>query len=105
MQALFVQTMQSDLGSLRDAISAADSGRVAQVLHRIRGALVIVGVPDLVENGLWIEQRIARGDELEVLTGALETFERSLLRMLGPLLDDTTPFTPDEANQPWLHGS
>ncbi|WP_313230048.1 ATP-binding protein [Stenotrophomonas acidaminiphila] len=105
MQALFVQTMQSDLGSLRDAISAADSGRVAQVLHRIRGALVIVGVPDLVENGLWIEQRIARGDELEVLTGALETFERSLLRMLDPLLDDTTPFTHDEANQPWLHGS
>jgi two-component system capsular synthesis sensor histidine kinase RcsC len=62
--ALFVQTMQADLDSLRQSIATADPARVVQVLHRIRGALVIVGAPALVDSGLQIEQGLAGGDDL-----------------------------------------
>lgn len=100
MQALFVQTMQADLDSLRDAINAADPGRVAQVLHRIRGALVIVGAPALVDSGLHIEQRIAQGDGLAALAGRLDGFQHGLLRLLAPLLDDAMPSSPDDTTPP-----
>jgi len=100
MQALFVQTMQADLDSLRDAINAADPGRVAQVLHRIRGALVIVGAPALVDSGLHIEQRIAQGDGLAALAGPLDGFQHGLLRLLAPLLDDAMPSSPDDTTPP-----
>lgn len=100
MQALFVQTMQDDLDSLRQAITATDAPRVAQVLHRIRGALVIVGAPDLVDNGLQIEQRIAQGDGLDAVNAPLLAFQQRLQRLLEPLLDTGSPSLPDDPHLP-----
>ena len=91
MQALFVQTMQADLDSLQRAIGDASPERVAQVLHRIRGALVIVGAPALVAHGQQIEQQIGDGDTLPALAGALDHFQRRLQRLLGPLTHVAAP--------------
>ncbi|HDS1581171.1 TPA: response regulator [Stenotrophomonas maltophilia] len=100
MQTLFVQTMQADLDSLREAIIAADSVRVAQVLHRIRGALVIVGAPALVDSGLLIERHIARGDALAALSAPLSGFQRRLQRLLEPLAAPPSPSSPDGSPPP-----
>ncbi|ACF50441.1 hybrid sensor histidine kinase/response regulator [Stenotrophomonas maltophilia] len=100
MQVLFVQTMQADLDSLRQAITEADPGRVAQVLHRIRGALVIVGAPALVDSGLLIEQRIAQGSGLAELAGPLAAFQRRLQLLLQPLLGTPSPSPPDTPSSP-----
>lgn len=91
MQALFVQTMQADLDSLQRAIGDASPERVAQVLHRIRGALVIVGAPALVAHGQQIEQQIGDGDTLPSLAGALDHFQRRLQRLLEPLTHVAAP--------------
>ena len=100
MRALFVQTMHADLDRLRETIAAADAGDVAQVLHRIRGALVIVGAPALVDSGLQIEQCIARGDGLAELAGPLNGFQRRLLRLLDLLPDAPPPSLPDDSTLP-----
>ena len=86
MQALFVQTMQGDLDSLRQAIAAADPARVVQVLHRIRGALVIVGAPALVDRGLQIEHALAGGADLATQAAPLAGFQRRLEQLLHPCL-------------------
>lgn len=91
MQALFVQTMQADLDSLQRAIGDVSPERVAQVLHRIRGALVIVGAPALVAHGQQIEQQIGDGDTLPALAGALDHFQRRLQRLLEPLTHVAAP--------------
>lgn len=91
MQALFVQTMQADLDSLRRAIDDAAPERVAQVLHRIRGALVIVGAPALVAHGQQIEEQIGDGDALPALATALDHFQRRLQRLLQPLAHVAAP--------------
>ncbi|WP_414496044.1 ATP-binding protein [Stenotrophomonas maltophilia] len=96
MKALFVQTMQDDIDSLRQAIIATDALRAAQVLHRIRGALVIVGAPALVDSGLQIEQRIAQGDGLPALSESLAAFQQRLQRLLEPLLDTGSPSLPHD---------
>ncbi|WP_414492632.1 ATP-binding protein [Stenotrophomonas maltophilia] len=100
MQSLFVQTMQADLDSLRQAIAAADPARVAQVLHRIRGALVIVGAPALVDSGLQIEQCLAGGDDLAIQAAALAGFQGRLEQLLHPLLDTAPPSLPDDPTLP-----
>ncbi|AWB77167.1 sensor histidine kinase [Stenotrophomonas maltophilia] len=100
MQSLFVQTMQADLDSLRQAIAAADPARVAQVLHRIRGALVIVGAPALVDSGLQIEQCLAGGDDLATQAAALAGFQRRLEQLLHPLRDAASPSLPDDPTLP-----
>ena len=100
MRALFVQTMHADLDRLHETIATADAGDVAQVLHRIRGALVIVGAPALVDSGLQIEQCIARGDGLAELAGPLNGFQRRLLRLLDLLPDAPPPSLPDDSTLP-----
>ncbi len=85
MQTLFLQTMQADLDSLQRAIDDQAPARVAQVLHRIRGALVIVDAPALVANGEQIEQQIAGGERLPALHAALAGFRQRLQRLLEPL--------------------
>ncbi len=100
MQALFVQTMQADLDSLRRSIAAADPARVVQVLHRIRGALVIVGAPALVDSGLQIEHGLAGGDDLATQAAALAGFQRRLEQLLHPLLGAAPPFLPDDPTLP-----
>lgn len=93
MQALFVQTMQADLDSLQQALADAAPQRAAQVLHRIRGALVIVGAPALVDSGLLIEQRIGEGDDLLTLAPALTRFQHRLRGLLQPLVQ-AAPLSP-----------
>lgn len=100
MQALFVQTMQGDLDSLRQAIAAADPARVVQVLHRIRGALVIVGAPALVDRGLQIEHALAGGADLATQAAPLAGFQRRLEQLLHPLLDPASPSLPDDPALP-----
>ena len=70
--------------------------RAAQVLHRIRGALVIVGAPALVDSGLQIEQRIAQGDGLPAVSESLAAFQQRLQRLLEPLLDTGPSSFPDD---------
>ncbi|KKD57645.1 hypothetical protein VM57_03135 [Stenotrophomonas maltophilia] len=100
MQALFVQTMQADLDSLRQSIATADPARVVQVLHRIRGALVIVGAPALVDSGLRIEQGLAGGDDLVTQEAPLAGFQRRLEQLLHPLLGAASPSSSDDPNPP-----
>ena len=100
MQALFVQTMQADLDSLRQSIASADPARVVQVLHRIRGALVIVGAPALVDSGLQIEHSLASGDDLTTQAASLARFQRRLEQLLHPLLDAASPSPPDDPTLP-----
>ncbi|WP_117309615.1 hybrid sensor histidine kinase/response regulator [Stenotrophomonas sp. G4] len=91
MQALFLQTMQADLDSLQRAIADASPGQVAQVLHRIRGAMVIVGAPALVACGQHIEQQLGDGCELPALIEALNQFQRRLQRLLEPFAPADVP--------------
>ena len=100
MRSLFVQTMQADLDSLRQAIDGADPGRVAQALHRIRGALVIVGAPALADSGLQIEQHLAGGDSLSGQAGPLAAFQQRLLQLLHPLLGATPSSLHDAPDLP-----
>ncbi|MEG0185090.1 MAG: response regulator, partial [Stenotrophomonas sp.] len=96
MQTLFLQTMQADLDSLQRAIDDGAPERVAQVLHRIRGALVIVDASALVACGERIEQRIADGERLPTLATALAGFRQRLQRLLEPLAQagSSSPRTP-----------
>ncbi|RTQ88289.1 MULTISPECIES: hybrid sensor histidine kinase/response regulator [Stenotrophomonas] len=100
MQALFVQTMQADLDNLRQSIATADPARVVQVLHRIRGALVIVGAPALVDSGLQIEHGLAGGDDLATQAAPLAGFQRRLEQLLHPLLDAASSSLPDDPTLP-----
>lgn len=97
MRALFVQTMQADLDSLRNAIDQSQPARIAQMLHRIRGALVIVGATDLVDTGLQLEQRIIEGNDLSVVAEPVQRFQQRLQTLLHPL---TTPPLPSSRNTP-----
>ena len=100
MQALFVQTMQADLDSLREAVGQSQPARVAQMLHRIRGALVIVGAPDLVDTGLLLEQRIAQGDSLPALAEPLQRFQQRLQALLRPLAAPPSPSSSRDTTPP-----
>ncbi|WP_379655101.1 ATP-binding protein [Pseudoxanthomonas sp. UC19_8] len=87
-RTLFVQSMQADLDSLLQAIAEAKPERVVQMLHRIRGALAIVGAPALADSGLEIEERLTQGAELTSQAAVLTAFQRRLRKLLDPLIDD-----------------
>ncbi|TBV74281.1 hybrid sensor histidine kinase/response regulator [Pseudoxanthomonas winnipegensis] len=99
-RALFVQSMQDDLDSLRQAIAEANPEGVVQVLHRIRGALAIVGAPVLADSGLEIEERLALGIDLASQSIALAAFQLRLRRLLDPLIDDSGSSHPTSPTPP-----
>ena len=73
---------------------------VVQVLHRIRGALAIVGAPVLADSGLEIEERLALGIDLASQSIALAAFQLRLRRLLDPLIDDSGSSHPTSPTPP-----
>lgn len=95
MRELFVQSMREDLRTLRDALDAAQATTISQVLHRIRGALVVVGATTLADAGLSIEGRLKSGASvIEERPNVLDFISR-----LSALLEPLGEF---EANPPHL---
>jgi two-component system capsular synthesis sensor histidine kinase RcsC len=85
LRALFLGTMRSDLHALETAIDNVQPDQVRQMLHRIRGALVMVSAHRLVEQAHRIEEDIAAGATLDDRHAACEAFttqlERALVRL------------------------
>ena len=72
-QALFFATMKTDLERLEAAIAGADAGGAGSLLHRIKGAVVVLGMRKMAER-LDLLERLVRKDALEkhVVTGIEE---------------------------------
>jgi two-component system capsular synthesis sensor histidine kinase RcsC len=72
-QALFFATMKTDLEKLEAAIAGADAGGAGSLLHRIKGAVVVLGMRKMAER-LDLLERLVRKDALEkhVVTGIEE---------------------------------
>jgi two-component system capsular synthesis sensor histidine kinase RcsC len=85
LRALFLGTMRSDLHALETAIGNAQPDQVRQMLHRIRGALVMVSAHRLVDEAQRIEEDIAAGVMLDACQSACQAFttqlERALVRL------------------------
>jgi two-component system capsular synthesis sensor histidine kinase RcsC len=85
LRSLFVGTMRTDLLGLVAAIDTDQSDQVRQMLHRIRGALVMVSAQPLVDDAQRIEDRIAAGAALDDCRDATQAFitqlERALVRI------------------------
>lgn len=85
LRALFLGTMRSDLHALETAIANVQPDQVRQMLHRIRGALVMVSAHRLVEEAHRIEEDIGAGATLDERHEACHAFttqlERALVRL------------------------
>ncbi len=85
LRALFLGTMRSDLHALETAIANVQPDQVRQMLHRIRGALVMVSAHRLVDEAHRIEEDIAAGATLDDCRAACKAFttqlERALVRL------------------------
>ena len=90
LRDLFLSTMRSDLQGLAAAIDRRDADGVGQMLHRLRGALVMVSAQRLVDAAQAIEDRIAAGEPVDACTAAIDAFvaqlERALLQLERPPL-------------------
>lgn len=60
---LFVDTMRADAASVRAAMERGESAQAAATLHRMRGALAIMGMADLVARFERAEARLRGGQE------------------------------------------
>ncbi|MFG6111345.1 ATP-binding protein [Stenotrophomonas nematodicola] len=85
LRALFLTTMRNDLQGLSAAVERNQANEVRQMLHRIRGALVMVSAQRLVDVAQVIEDRIAAGATVTACSAAAEAFlvelERALVRL------------------------
>lgn len=94
LRALFLTTMRSDLNSLQSAIENTQPEQMRQMLHRIRGALVMVSAHRLVEEARRIEEDIAAGAAPEQCYAASQVFIDHLTRALVRL-ERAPAETPD----------
>ncbi|WP_312237110.1 ATP-binding protein [Stenotrophomonas sp.] len=85
LRELFLTTMRSDLQGLSAAMESGHANEVRQMLHRLRGALVMVSAQRLVDVAQVIEDRIAAGATVAAWSTAAEAFlielERALVRL------------------------
>jgi two-component system capsular synthesis sensor histidine kinase RcsC len=85
LRDLFLTTMRSDLQGLSAAVESGQANDVRQMLHRIRGALVMVSAQRLVDVAEVIEDRIAAGATVAACSAAVQAFlielERALVRL------------------------
>lgn len=94
LRALFLGTMRSDLRALEMAIDTLQPDDVRQMLHRIRGALVMVSAHRLVDDAHRIEEDIAAGATLDQCQHATQAFTTQLERVLVRL-ERAPAETPD----------
>lgn len=79
MRALLFSSMTEDINAIREAMERKDSYETLCLLHRIRGALSVAGIPSLVADCREIEAALAQGvaissvPGLKVLLGRLHT--------------------------------
>ena len=90
MQPLFLATMRSDMAELRLALDVDDAQRLKQMLHRLRGALVMVSAQSLVDEGQLIEDKIDAGASTQECAPATDTFLTRLDRALEQLQSTST---------------
>ncbi|MET0890184.1 MAG: response regulator [Stenotrophomonas maltophilia] len=90
MQPLFLATMRSDMAELRLALDADDAQRLKQMLHRLRGALVMVSAQGLVDEGQLIEDKIDAGASAQECAPATDMFLARLDRALEQLQSTST---------------
>jgi len=83
LRALFLTTMRSDLGDLSNAVHDRDPVAAGQMLHRIRGALVMVSAQPLVDAAEAIEDRLAAGAAVDACGAFLARLEHALVRLEG----------------------
>lgn len=83
MRDLFVQTMQADIQSARTSLQQGDGASVQQLLHRMRGALVVVQAHVLADACGDIEEQIA----MRSLDSALAASAQKLLDEIADVLN------------------
>jgi HPt (histidine-containing phosphotransfer) domain-containing protein len=82
---LFMQVAQVDLASIKAGLASGDAGLVARAAHSIKGASANLGLPELSNEALNIEER-SRSDRLEETRDAaraLETHLTNITRFLA----------------------
>lgn len=90
MQPFFLATMRSDMADLRLALDAGEAQRLKQMLHRLRGALVMVSGQGLVDEGQLIEDKIDAGASAQECAPATDAFLARLDRALDQLQSAST---------------
>lgn len=85
MQTLFLTTMRSDVAKLTEALHAHDALRLKEMLHRLRGALVMVEAHGLVNECKRIEDSMDAGAGPEEYTPATAAYLVRLDRALEQL--------------------
>ena len=85
LRELFLTTMRSDLQALVAAVDSGHAQQVRQMLHRIRGALVMVSAQRLVDVAQTVEDSIDAGAVVAQHLAATRAFiaqlERALVRL------------------------
>ena len=69
MRALFVCSMTEDINAIHEAMERKDSDEILRLLHRIRGALSVAGVPSLIADSREIEATLAQGVAISTVPG------------------------------------
>ncbi|MBC3776850.1 transporter substrate-binding domain-containing protein [Pseudomonas sp. SWRI99] len=80
----FLLTSEADLAKLRQAVSAADWRQVARTAHRIVGAALSLGRPDIAGFARAIEQEASAPGLSALSVGAVQRLESALRNSHGP---------------------
>ena len=61
--------MTEDINAIHEAMERKDSDEILRLLHRIRGALSVAGVPSLIADSREIEATLAQGVAISSVPG------------------------------------
>jgi two-component system capsular synthesis sensor histidine kinase RcsC len=75
IRTLFVSSMEEDLDAIHAAMEHNDMGEIVRLLHRIRGALSVAGIPSLIAASREVEMALKDGVTVSSVPG--------LKRLLG----------------------
>ncbi|MEN5070156.1 ATP-binding protein [Stenotrophomonas sp. TWI1183] len=95
MRTLFLETMRDDMAALARSQEIGDLQGVKHMLHRLRGALVIVSAEPLADESKRIEDRIDDGTSAEDCVPGIDAFivrlECALAHLESTSVDPTDP--------------
>jgi len=94
LRELFLRTMRSDLEGLETSMATTQPEQVRHILHRMRGALVMVSAHRMVDDAHEIEEAIVGGATMADCEAACRSFITRLERILVRL-ERSPPETPD----------
>ena len=94
LHLLFLKTMRDDLCALEAARDAGNREDIALVVHRMRGALVMVSAESLADEAQKLEDEIAAGTLLDTCSGKIQAFSARVERTLV-CLEFTRTDAPD----------